>query len=303
MALREAVTLRAHKGCVNAVAFNHDGNYCLTAGDDRRVLLWNPHREPEEMAPIKEYTGHSQRVLDVAVAAGNASFASCGGDRTVFVWDVASGVISRRLQAHEQRVNAVAYNDDCSILLSASYDKSVRCWDMRSKNVYPVQTLEGASDSVSAVACAGPFIYSSSIDGAVRAYDLRRGTLSVDQFGQPVTHVALSHDGNCVLASTLDSKLRLLDKADGQLLTEYTGHCNTSFKLSCCLSHDDAFTLCGSEDGSVHVWDLVEAKRVMRLGGHRQPVAAISCHPARWELLTASHDGTAKLWKVPGGAG
>ncbi|KAL3930348.1 MAG: hypothetical protein SGPRY_001578 [Prymnesium sp.] len=247
MALKEVATLRAHKGCVNVVSFNGDGNYCLTGGDDRRILLWNPHREPEEMIPIKEYSGHNHRVLEVALAAGNASFASCGGDRTVFVWDVSSGTINRRLQAHEQRVNALAYNDDCSILLSGSYDKTVRCWDMRSRNVYPVQTLADSADSISAVACAGNYIFSSSIDGRVRTYDLRQGTLATDSFGLPVTHVALSHDGNCLLAATLDSKLRLLDKANGQMLTEYSGHRNEAYRLTCRFSHDDAYTICGSE--------------------------------------------------------
>ncbi|KAL1515603.1 hypothetical protein AB1Y20_002222 [Prymnesium parvum] len=297
MALREAATLRAHKGCVNAVKFNADGQYCMTAGDDRRVLLWNPYRDPAELSPIKEYCAHNHRVLDIALAAGNASFASCGGDRAVFLWDVASGAVSRRLQAHEQRVNAVAFNDDCSVLLSASYDKTVRCWDMRSRSVHPVQSLGEAADSVSAVASAGHFIYSSSIDGCVRTYDLRQGALSVDSFGLPVTHLALSHDGNCLLAATLDSTLRLLDKANGQMLTEYSGHRNESYKLSACFSHDDAYTVGGSEDGSVHVWDLVDAKRVLRLTGHRQPVCGIACHPKRFELLTCSHDGTAKLWR------
>lgn len=212
MALREVATMRSHKGSVNAITFNHDGNYCLTAGDDRRIILWNPHREQAEMTPIKEYSGHSQRVLDVAVAHDNGSFASCGGDRTVFLWDVSSGIISRRLLAHEQRVNAVAFNEDCSILLSASYDKMVCCWDMRSRNAAPVQTLSGSADSVSSLAVSSHYIYASSIDGNVRTYDLRAGTLTADTIGQPVTHIAVSRDGNCLLAGSLDSKLRLLDK-------------------------------------------------------------------------------------------
>lgn len=210
--LKESATLRSHKGCVNTLTFNHDGNYCLTGGDDRRVLLWNPHREQAEAIPIKEYTGHSQRVLDVVIAKGNASFASCGGDRTVFVWDVASGLISRRLLAHEQRVNAVAFNDDCSILLSGSYDKTICCWDMRSRSAAPVQVLADCADSVSGVAVSSHYVYASSIDGRLRTYDLRQGTLTVDTIGHPVTHVAISHDENCLLAATLDSRLRLLDK-------------------------------------------------------------------------------------------
>ena len=66
--LYEKCVLQGHKGSVNVARFNHDGKYCLTGGDDRRVLLWNPYKDPgEEVAPIKEYAIHSKQVLDVAV--------------------------------------------------------------------------------------------------------------------------------------------------------------------------------------------------------------------------------------------
>ena len=100
--LHERGVLQGHKGSVNVARFNRDGKYCLTGGDDRRVILWNPYKDPgEEIVPIKEYAIHSKQVLDVAVADDNASFASCGGDKTVFVWDVGSGRVLRRLVGHE----------------------------------------------------------------------------------------------------------------------------------------------------------------------------------------------------------
>ena len=35
---------------VNAVRFTTDGNYCMTASDDRSVKLWNPHKDdPSKM--------------------------------------------------------------------------------------------------------------------------------------------------------------------------------------------------------------------------------------------------------------
>ena len=75
-------TLASHKGAVNAAVFNSDGSYCMTGGDDRRVLLWNPWREPDAKPyPIKDYSAHNQRVLDIAIAKDDRSFASCGGDR------------------------------------------------------------------------------------------------------------------------------------------------------------------------------------------------------------------------------
>lgn len=301
-ALRETAFFRGHKGAVNAVKFNADGNYCLTGGEDRRILLWNPHRDLEAEgaahAPIKEYAAHNNRVLDIAVARDNASFASCGGDKMVFMWDVASGRVSRRLIGHEQRVNCVAYNEESSILLSGSYDKSVRCWDCRSRSTTAVQVLTQCADSVSAVISSSHEIIVGSIDGCIRTFDLRMGSLSCDSIGCPVTNVSLSRDQNCVLASSLDSTLRLIDKSTGQLLNQYTGHQSKMFKTGCCISHDDAFVLSGSEDGLLHVWDLVEARPLRRIRAHSGPLVALSCHPKRLSMLSASHDGTVKLWST-----
>uniref|UniRef100_A0A7S0IYN5 Anaphase-promoting complex subunit 4 WD40 domain-containing protein n=1 Tax=Calcidiscus leptoporus TaxID=127549 RepID=A0A7S0IYN5_9EUKA len=292
--MEAAATLRAHKGGVHALAFNSDGMYCMSAGDDRRVLLWNPRRE--DATPIKEYTGHSNRVLDIAIAPDNGSFASCGGDRTVFVWDVPSGRVTRRLQGHTQRVNAVTYNAEGSVLVSASYDTSVRCWDCRSRSAAPIQVLSESADSVTCAAVGQHEIFTSSVDGVLRCYDLRAGLLSCDAVGVVLTHVALSQDGNCALVASLDSTLRLFDKSTGQLLCSYKGHENSSIKLSCSLSFDDAHVLSGSEDGNVHMWDLVEGRQIAKYRGHKGAVAALVCDPKRLEVLTASYDGDVKLW-------
>lgn len=59
-----------------------------------------------------------------------------------------------------------------------------------------------------------------SIDGKVRNYDIRLGQLRADCIGQPVTSVSFTRDGQCVLASTLDDTIHLLDKDTGELLNE-----------------------------------------------------------------------------------
>uniref|UniRef100_A0A7S4FAZ6 Anaphase-promoting complex subunit 4 WD40 domain-containing protein n=1 Tax=Chrysotila carterae TaxID=13221 RepID=A0A7S4FAZ6_CHRCT len=297
--LAESVTISAHKGGVLALAMNSDGQYCLSGGEDRRIVLWNPRRE--DQTPIKEYTGHSNRVLDISVAPDNRSFASCGGDRAVFLWDVPSGRVTRRLQGHTQRVNSVAYNDDASVLVSGSYDTSVRCWDCRSRNISPVQVMSESADSISSVAVREHEIFSASVDGTVRCYDLRKGSVTSDVVGVPVTHLCLSRDGHCVLIAGLDSRLRLMDKATGQALNEYTGHVNESTKIPCSLSFDDARVVSGSEDGSLHVWDLVEAKTIQRCAAHRGALTALACSPHNAEVLTGAYDGTIKLWAPTSG--
>ncbi len=78
----------------------------------------------------------------------------------------------------------------------------------------------------------------------------------------PVTHVSVSNDGKCMLASCLDSKLRLLETDTGELLNAYSGHQATSMRAEGRLSHDDACVLSTSEDGRVVAWDIVQAVMV-----------------------------------------
>ena len=66
-------------------------------------------------------------------------------------------------------------------------------------------------------------------------------------------------------------------------------------------SFDDAYVLCGSEDGSIHIWDLVEGKQLAQLSGHRGAVGAIACDPTKFEVLTGGVDGTVKLWTQASG--
>lgn len=54
----------------------------------------------------------------------------------------------------------------------------------------------------------------------MRTYDLRMGELKEDYIGPAITSAKLTKDGNCILASSLDSTMRLMDKSNGRLLNE-----------------------------------------------------------------------------------
>ena len=128
------------------------------------------------------------------------------------------------------------------------------------------------------------------IDSAVRTYDLRAGTLAADAVDPAVTHVALSGDGNCILAASLDARLRLLDLAAARS-SPSTAATRTGVQAGVLLLVRRRLRRerLGGRRG--HVWDLVEAKQRLRLPAHRAAAVGLACHPTKHELLTASHDG------------
>ena len=217
-----------------------------------------------------------------------------------------------------QRVNSIMFAKNDAVLVSGSYDKTVKVWDCRSRSIDAVQSMGDAEDSVSSVVVDVPFIYSASVDGRVRCYDVRRGKLTTDTLGVPVTSLALSHDGRCYLASTLDSTARLFDRSNGKLLATYTGHTNLHYVVQGGFAFDDAVVFSGSEgDGSLFAWDLVSSKMILHStdntnsddgktvashakdGQTPKTLCSLSMHPKHYELVSGSHDGTASLWRGP----
>lgn len=99
-------------------------------------------------------------------------------------WDVPSSTIIKRFSGHTGRINSVAFNSESTILASASFDATVRLWDLRSQQGKPVQLLQEARDSITCVIINGTEIVTSSVDGHVRTYDLRAGQLQADFFNR-----------------------------------------------------------------------------------------------------------------------
>jgi mitogen-activated protein kinase organizer 1 len=104
-------------------------------------------------------------------------------------------------------------------------------------------------------------ILTAGVDGHVRIYDMRMGTLTDDHLGSSITDCHFSSEGKCILANTLANKLLLLDKQSGNVLSEYKGHKSEKYKVQCSFNNDDGYVLCGSEDGNVFCWDIVDVSQ------------------------------------------
>ncbi|KAI8137553.1 WD40-repeat-containing domain protein [Fennellomyces sp. T-0311] len=284
--------LTGHKGPVNQVVYNKSGQYCLSGGVDRTVRLWNP---ATGMA-LHSYIGHGRDVLGVSVSPDNAKLASCGIDRAVILWDVGTGEILRRYTAHWERVNGVDFNEEGTVLVSGSFDATIRIWDCRSSNFSPIQILEDSKDTVMSVRVKGVEIIAGSADGRLRTYDIRNGQLAEDYIGPAITSARMSNDGNCILVSSLDDSVRLMDKSNGTLLNEFTGHKHKEYRVESVLSNTDAHAISGSENGQVHIWDVLEGNNVETLKSHDGIVTSVDYHPSDVAMVTAGDDGMIRVW-------
>ena len=85
------------------------------------------------------------------------------------------GPLLRTLEGHTGGVNAVALTADGKRAVSASWDKTLKVWDLESGR--ELRTLEGHTDGVNAVALTadGKRAVSASWDKTLKVWDLESG--------------------------------------------------------------------------------------------------------------------------------
>ena len=66
----------------------------------------------------------------VAMAPDGRRAVSASWDKTLKVWDLATGAVLRTLEGHTSSVNAVAVTPDDQRAVSASWDKTLKVWDL-----------------------------------------------------------------------------------------------------------------------------------------------------------------------------
>jgi energy-coupling factor transporter ATP-binding protein EcfA2 len=118
-------------------------------------------------------TGHTDKVYAVAFNPNGRLLATAGLDRTVRLWDVATGQPhGQPLEGHTEAVWGVAFSPDGALLATTSYDRTVRLWSVATGQPHG-QPLEGHTGGVHGVAFSpdGALLATAGADRTVRLWN------------------------------------------------------------------------------------------------------------------------------------
>ena len=156
-------------------------------------------------------------------------------------------------------VNAVAVTPDGSQAVSASWDKTLKVWDLRTGKA--LRTLEGHADGVNAVAVTpdGSQAVSASYDKTLKVWDLRTGKAlrTLEGHAGFVNAVAVTPDGSQAVSASWDKTLKVRDLETGMVVATFRADGNM---LACAVAPDGRTFVAGDSGGQVHFLRLEEGK-------------------------------------------
>jgi eukaryotic-like serine/threonine-protein kinase len=218
--------------------------------------------------------------------------ATGGRDKTVRLWDAATGAAINEMKGHNGEVCCLAYSKDGKRLVSGSWDETIRVWDAKSAKEAGI--LVGHSGPVLSVAVLpdGKMAASGSMDGTARVWDLNSmDTLAV--LGTPAkdwtacAHVAFGDDGK-TLAFAQGNTLEIWDVKEKEVTLRFKLKADVVFS-DVCISPDSTKLVTGDNYGMLRLWDSKTGYELLKFKAHVNAVQTVEFSPDGGQMASSAN--------------
>lgn len=256
-----------------------------------------------------------------------------GQENVIKLWDSQTGELLHILTGYAQPVSAIVFTLDGALLISGSFDGTIRAWDTHTfqerfsiDQASPTPwTLDGKPlrsslpkiDSLS-LHPNQKWIAVGNVSGGVALWDLYAGDKILSMGGGPhsaFTSIAFSPDGKLLAICDNHVGFSLCDVSTGERIYPQQGQAvfgrvsssgsrtkwmtSVPNLISIAFSPDGAVLAGGSRKGLITLWDVKTKQEIGKVKGHRKSISSLMFSPDSQFLISASGDCTLKLWDCP----
>jgi WD40 repeat protein/serine/threonine protein kinase len=261
-----------------------------------------------ELSTLK---AHQRSANALAISPDGRLLASGGDDRTVRIWNLATGQEQCRLEGHTAPVRHIAFSSSGEWLASSAGGPEpgeVKIWQTATGRL--LRTLTGhrgytwsmafRPDGRELAIGSGGIAAGKFVQAQLRVCDMADWTVRELHIKQAsVGGIAYSPDGRRMAAGCRDQTVRILDSQTGAELQCLRGHRGSVLCVS--FSPDGRLLASGSMDRTVIVWDMTSARPLVTLIGHANGVWGMAFSPDHRKLASASDDCRIRVWSIDTG--
>uniref|UniRef100_A0A8P4G1N2 Autophagy related 16 like 1 n=1 Tax=Dicentrarchus labrax TaxID=13489 RepID=A0A8P4G1N2_DICLA len=269
----------AHDGEVNAVRFSPGSRLLATGGMDRRVKLWEVVSGRCE--PKGALTGSNAGITSIEFDSAGSYLLAASNDFASRIWTVDDYRLRHTLTGHSGKVLSARFLLDNARIVSGSYDRTLKLWDLRSKVC--MKTVFAGS-SCNDIVCTEQCVMSGHFDKKVRFWDIRAESIvrELELLGR-VTSLDLNHDRTELLTCSRDDLVKIIDLRTNAVKQTF--------------SPDGSYVAGGSADGALYIWNVLTGKVDRTLDrNHNSAINSVSWSPSGAYVASVEKGSKAILW-------
>ena len=319
-------TLTGHTRWIKSIAFSADSKMLVSGDEHETIRLWDT-----ATGKLKATLNWRRGTATYALAfSPSGRFIASGHRDGVKLWDntvkakpqtddaIGNYQHILEIDEHKDYVSKLAFSPDGRTLLTGSKDGTIQAWDTATGShrftctghFEGVRVLEFSLDGNTLTNLNQPF----NPPGIVQRHQWNTNTgqlLSTDFLtdSQGSTPIAISSDGKTVAAHSSGGKCSLWDLTTAlpQVIDRFSleGFPRDGLNVKMAFSVDGEMLATGGEDGLVHVWDLIESKKIRHrftVKGHKHNIRTLAFSPDGKMLASGGRGGMLCLWRAADGA-
>ena len=290
--------IKNHANTINSVVFTHDDQQLLTGSFDCLAMLFDANNGIR----IKTFEGHTEEIVEVNMNNDENKFCTASMDTTSKIFDIEEGKCIITLKGHTDVVSRAKFNKESNMILTGSYDKSCKIFDLNDGNVlFDFNEHTKEISNCFFYPKDNNIIISTSLDGLLKIYDIRKGNASVNTFDEhfkkEIFCSTISSNGKFLATGGGDNTVNVYDLAEMKKIFSLTGHNKEIYSVDFTYGEETKYLVSGDGLGECRLWDVNtgECKQIIESGEETEIIA--SCfNEKNSDILIADVDNIVRLY-------
>lgn len=237
----------------------------------------------------------AHEVLNSLIPAKNED-----NDLRGFEWRLLKHLCSdqRSTSQHARLISDVAFTRDAKRMATASFDKTVRIWDLRTgteiakldEHTEPIRTIAFSPD--------GTLLASGSEDRTIRIWDAIKGKRLAVLKGHEdqVTSLAFHPEGTELISGSDDGVVYHWNVSEKKAIQHFQAH---DYGVTCvAFDHKGSTIATGGLDKAIYLWSTMSGKRLQSFTEHEGAIVSLAFDDNGKWLASAGTDRAVRLWDL-----